>query len=193
MQMQLSGIIVEGVAVMKKTERKLSIVTGLETAFSLIMIVSFVVFMLNFVRLLLGKSINLTMLFAWALLLAVSSFAMVKANNAIKRIKLENEDNELNVSGKVSFAAACSVLAVFAILWFGASSGWFNTISYNVEALRTDTGRSSTGERTVTCGYCGDEYNLTSSNGKSITRTNLCKSCYNFYKSYEDYKNEQPK
>lgn len=40
---------------------------------------------------------------------------------------------------------------------------------------------SSTGR--VTCGYCKKSYSITSSDGKKISRTRLCNSCYAFYDS----------
>ena len=41
----------------------------------------------------------------------------------------------------------------------------------------------STSDRKVTCGYCNKSYSITSSNGKNISRTNLCNSCWAFYDS----------
>ena len=40
---------------------------------------------------------------------------------------------------------------------------------------------SSTGR--VTCGYCKKSYSITSSDGRQISRSRLCSSCYAFYDS----------
>ena len=41
----------------------------------------------------------------------------------------------------------------------------------------------STSNSKITCGYCHKSYSITSSDGKNISRTNLCNSCYAFYDS----------
>lgn len=44
----------------------------------------------------------------------------------------------------------------------------------------------STSNREITCGYCHKSYSITSSNGKNISKTRLCNSCYAFYDSASD-------
>ena len=45
---------------------------------------------------------------------------------------------------------------------------------------------------TVKCQSCGNKYNKGSDNAKSITRTNMCKSCYGSYKTMSDALNDMP-
>lgn len=45
----------------------------------------------------------------------------------------------------------------------------------------TNSPSSSSGK--VTCGYCKKSYSITSSDGRQISRSRLCNSCYAFYDS----------
>ena len=45
---------------------------------------------------------------------------------------------------------------------------------------------------TVKCASCGNKYKEGSDNAKSIDRTNMCKSCYDSYKTMSDALNELP-
>lgn len=70
---------------------------------------------------------------------------------------------------------ATLVLVMFAVLVGGSNSS-------------TPTNSTTT----VKCGSCGTTYQSNSTNGKSISRTNLCTSCYNSMKATQDALREMP-
>ena len=59
---------------------------------------------------------------------------------------------------------------------------FFTGCSSSTSSSRTS---SSSTRSTKTCGYCGKQYSAGDAGGNymNIAKTNLCKSCYAFYKS----------
>ncbi len=103
---------------------------------------------------------------AWALLIAsvISLFIFL-----INRKKEDEPSKKVRKNSGI-FLAACAALCVLCFLGSaisGSSSGTTTTSS----------------SKTVTCGYCKKSYSITSSNGKNISRTRLCNSCYAIYNS----------
>lgn len=47
---------------------------------------------------------------------------------------------------------------------------------------------SSSSTKKNTCGYCGRSFDITSADGKSITRRHLCTKCYSVYNALKDYR-----
>lgn len=47
---------------------------------------------------------------------------------------------------------------------------------------------SSSSTKKNTCGYCGRSFDITSADGKSITRRHLCTKCYSTYNTLKDYR-----
>lgn len=74
------------------------------------------------------------------------------------------------------------MIVVGAMILFGV----LTYMSCNGDLSSSSSSSSSGSSRKVTCGYCGKSYSITSSNGKNISRTRLCNSCYSFYKGAQD-------
>ena len=50
----------------------------------------------------------------------------------------------------------------------------------------SNIGGSSSSSKTVECQWCDQDYSKGTENAKSISRTGMCKKCYNSYKAIQD-------
>ena len=99
---------------------------------------------------------------------------MINDNNIIIEVKPQNEWRMESMDVKTfKFFMVFSIIMVLVIVLVAECSGGGGN-------------SSSSSSKTVECQWCDQDYSKGTENAKSISRTGMCKKCYNSYKALQD-------